>query len=181
MYSGNFFSRSRYNVYGQCKSSSQRESWIVRYLLLILGPAELNEESVRVRKGCGYIEGVREKGKKIELHLWDSNPRPLAFWTSILPMCQGGGCKLYVTEVDSNPCAGEQRERRYLSGQVLDITMMLIRLSKRERYLLLIPHQAELNEGRGRVRLGQKGCSWNRVEELEREDATVYMDKSCAI
>ena len=37
-------------------------------------------------------------------------------------------------------------------------------------YLLSISHVAEVNEESVRVRLGQKGCGWNRVKELERKE-----------
>ena len=48
--------------------------------------------------------------------------------------------------------------------------MLLIERAFIVTYLLSIPHLAELNEERVRVRLGQKGCGWNRVKELERKE-----------
>ena len=60
---------------------------------------ELNEhwytESGRgkIERGRGKITGRKERKKKIQLHLWDSNPQPLAYMTRALPLVLRGSLK----------------------------------------------------------------------------------------
>ena len=60
---------------------------------------ELNEDWYtergrgKIERGRGKITGRKERKKKIQLHLWDSNPQPLAYMTSALPLVLRGSLK----------------------------------------------------------------------------------------
>ena len=62
---------------------------------------ELNEDWYtemgrgKIERGRGKITGRKGRKKKIELHLWDSNPQPLAYMTRALPLVLRGSLKLY--------------------------------------------------------------------------------------
>ena len=66
------------------KSHSQRERWIVKYLLPFPLQAELNEESIRVR-WLEQSKGVREKGRIFSSTCGTRTVQPLALLASTLP------------------------------------------------------------------------------------------------
>ena len=51
------------------------------------------------QKGRGKIKGRKERKKKIQLHLRDSNPQPLAYMTRALPLVLRGSLKWKAAEV----------------------------------------------------------------------------------
>ena len=50
----------------------------------------------KIEIGRGKITGRKERKKKIQLHLWDSNAQPLAYITRALPLVLRGSLKWYI-------------------------------------------------------------------------------------
>ena len=47
----------------------------------------------KIERGRGKITDRKERKKEIQLHLWDSNPQPLAYMTRALPLVLMGSLK----------------------------------------------------------------------------------------
>ena len=58
--------------------------------------SELNEDWYTER-GRGKITDRKERKMKIQLHMWDSNPQPLAYMTRALPLVLRGSLHKSLT------------------------------------------------------------------------------------
>ena len=79
----------RVRKYSNAGYSSMGGAPVVAQLAPDSTPTELNEDWYTER-GRGKITGRK---KKIQLHLWDSNPQPLAYMTRALPLVLRGSLK----------------------------------------------------------------------------------------
>ena len=86
-----------------------------RFSLPIPCQTELNEDWYteggrgKIERGRGKITGRKERKKKIQLHLWDSNPQPLAYTDKGTTTCAKGepevvGCGSGSYPVEEQHC-----------------------------------------------------------------------------